>query len=211
MTPTHKYEIIDIINTIDITKAVGPHSIPSNILHLIKDIISEPLAEIINLSFETGIYIDNLKISKTIPIFKEKGSKFNRSNYIPTSLLLTNWKIVFKRLSSFLEINKCIYELQFGFRKKHSTSHALLDLTEDVRNALDNSEFSAGVFIDLQKAFDTVDHNILIKKLEHYGIRGTCNNWFRSYLTERKQYVSINGFQSEKVNMEYGVYLSDLY
>ena len=74
-----------------------------------------------------------------------------------------------------------------------------------MRNALDNSEFSAGVFIDLQKAFDTVDHKILIKKLEHYGIRGTCNNWFRSYLTERKQYVSINGFESEKVNMEYGV------
>ena len=209
MTPTNKYEIIDIINTIDITKAVGPHSIPSNILHLIKDIISEPLAEIINISFETGIYIDNLKISKTVPIFKEKGSKFDRSNYRPISLLSNVnkliEKIVFKRLNSFLEINNCMYDLQFGFRKKHSTSHALFDLTEEVRNALDNSDFSAGVFIDLQKAFDTVDHNILIKKLEHYGIRGTCNDWFRSYLTNRKQFVSINGFQSDEVIMEYGV------
>ena len=106
----------------------------------------------------------------------------DRSNYRPISLLCNIntivEKIVFKRLSSFLEINKCIYELQFGFRKKHSTSHALLDLTEEVRNALDNSEFSAGIFIDLQKAFDTVDHNILVKKVEHYGVRGKENNMF---------------------------------
>ena len=121
------------------------------------------------MDIDTGIYIDNVKISETIPIFKEKGSKFYRSNYRPISLLSNInkliEKIVFKRLSNFLEMNKCIYELQFGFRKKHSTSHALLDLTEEVRNALDNSESSAGVFIDLQRAFDTVDHNILIKKL----------------------------------------------
>ena len=74
-----------------------------------------------------------------------------------------------------------------------------------MRKALDNSEFSAGIFIDLQKAFDTVDHNILVKKLEHYGVRGICNKWFKSYLTKRKQFVSINGFQSNEVIMKYGV------
>ena len=110
-----------------------------------------------------------------------------------------------KRLYSFLEDRGCIYENQFGFRKKHSTTHALVDLTEDIRNAIDNNKFACGIFIDLQKAFDTADHNILLKKLEHYGIRGIANNWFRSYLSNRKQFVSIVGFESEITNMDFGV------
>ena len=209
LSPTNKYEIIDIITSIDIDKAVGPHSIPSNILHLIKDIISEPLSNIINHSFEKGIYLDNLKIAKTIPIYKGKGSKLCNSNYRPISLLSNINKIIeklmFKRLYKFLIQNKCIYELQFGFRKNHSTNHALINLTEDIRNALDNKQFAVGIFVDLQKAFDTVDHNILIQKLEHYGIRGVANDWIKSYLTNRKQFVSINGFNSKEVNMDYGV------
>ena len=90
-----------------------------------------------------------------------------------------------------MEMQGTIFEKQFGFRKHHSTSHALLDLTEDIRQAIDSNKFSCGVFIDLQKALDTVDHNILLKKLDHYGVRGVANTWFRSYLTNRKQYVSI--------------------
>ena len=89
---------------------------------------------------------------------------------------------MFNRLYNFLESNKCIYELQFGFRSKHSTGHALTDLTEAIRKAMDESSFAVGVFIDLQKAFDTVDHEVLLSKLNHYGIRGIANNWFRSYL-----------------------------
>ena len=84
------------------------------------------------------------------------------------------------RLYSFLEKHKCIYKLQFGFRSEHSTGHALTDLTEAIRKAMDESSYAVGVFIDLQKAFDTVDHEILLSKLCHYGIRGTSNNWFRS-------------------------------
>ena len=88
----------------------------------------------------------------------------------------------------------------------HSTSHALTSLTEDIRNALDNNSVAAGVFIDLQKAFDTVDHGILLYKLNYYGIRGIANDdWFRSYLTNRKQYVAINGFDSNSVTMKFGV------
>ena len=164
ITPTDKHEICNLINNIEINKATGPHSIPSNTLHLRKINISEPLSDIINLSFEKGVYFDNLKISKTIPAFKEKGSNLECNNYRPISLLSNINKIIEKlmytRMYNFLSIHNCIYDLQFGFRNKHSTNHALLSLTEDIRNALDNNYFAIGVFIDLQKAFDTVDHEI---------------------------------------------------
>ena len=207
--PTDKGEIINIINNININKATGPHSIPSDILHVIKNYIADPLSKIINLSFVKGIYIDNLKIAKTIPIFKDKGSNLDCSNYRPISLLSNINKIIEKlmhsRLYNFLSIHNCIYDHQFGFRKNHSTNHALLNLTEEIRDALDNNSFAAGVFVDLQKAFDTVDHTILLNKLNYYGIRGLANNWFKSYLSNRKQYVSINGFESDVAIMKYGV------
>ena len=95
--------------------------------------------------------------------------------------------------------------MQFGFREKHSTNHALLNLTEDIRNAIDSNLFTVGIFIDLQKALDTVDHNILLAKLDHYGIRGVAINWFSSYLTDRKQYVTINGIDSNLATMQFGV------
>ena len=110
-----------------------------------------------------------------------------------------------ERVYDFLQKYKCIYELQFGFRKGHSTSHALIDLTEAIRRSIDQNKFSVGVFIDLQKAFDTVDHHILLKKLEHYGIRGTANKWFQSYLTNRQQFVTINNQNSSLKPMNYGV------
>ena len=203
ISPTDKNEIVSIINNISIKKAIGPHSIPTDILHIIKLNISEPLSDIINLSFIKGVYFDNLKITKTIPTFKEKGSNLNSNNYRPISLLSNINKIIEKlihsRLYNFLSLHTCIYNLQFGFRKMHSTNHALLSLTEDIRKALDNNLFAAGVFIDLQKAFDTVDHEILLYKLNYYGIRGVANDWFRSYFTNRKQFVSINGFDSNLV------------
>ena len=87
----------------------------------------------------------------------------------------------------------------------NSTIHALISLTDEVRHALDQNKIACGVFIDLQKAFDTVDHSILLKKLAHYGIRGLANDWFKSYLSHRHQFVSINGYESNKVRMKHGV------
>ena len=104
-----------------------------------------------------------------------------------------------------MEYFQCIYSLQFGFRKKHSTNHALIDITETIRQALDNKKFACGIFVDLQKAFDTVNHDILIAKLEHYGIRGSANDWFSSYLTNRSQFVSILGFDSSNKPIVHGV------
>ena len=200
---------MDTINRNISNKAVGPNSIPNMILHMIKTVIAEPLAKILNLSFETGIYIDKLKISRVIPIYKEKGNNLLTENFRPISLLSNInkifEKIMHKRIYGFFEHQGLIYENQFGFRKNHSTTHALIDLTEEIRQTIDKNEFACGIFIDLQKAFDTVDHKILLNKLEHYGIRGIANKWFSSYLTNRKQFVSIMGHDSTIADIEFGV------
>ena len=194
-------EIINIINSLNPRKTTGPNSIPSDILQLLKWDISYPLSIIFNMSLTTGVHPDLLKIAKIIPIFK-KGSKLNTSG--PISLLSNLNKILeklmFNRIYKFLDQHKCIYALQFRFRKKHSTNQALIKITETIRKALDIDDYACGIFIDLQKAFDTVNHEILIDKLNYYGIRGVGNKWFNSYLTNRSQYVSIQGFVSiEKV------------
>ena len=177
-------------------------------MKLLKDDISNQLADIFNLSFSTGIFPTQLKLAKVIPIHK-KESKVLCSNYRPISLLSNIDKILEKlmhtRIYEFLDKNSLIYSLQFGFRQHYSTSHALLHLTQTLMNALDDGNFACGIFVDLQKAFDTVDHSILLKKLEHYGIRGIVNNWFKSYLSDRKQYVSIDGFNSNLATITCGV------
>ena len=165
-----------------------------------------------NLSFSSGIHPERLRISKTIPIFK-KGSRLNACNYRPISLLSNLNKILeklmFTRVYKFIEKYNCIYDLQFGFRNKHSTNHALINITETIRNALDNDKYACGIFVDLQKAFDTVNHDILIEKLQYYGIRGKTNDWFKSYLTNRKQFVSINGFSILKLMYFVMAFLKD--
>ena len=112
---------------------------------------------------------------------------------------------MFNRVYKFLEDHNCIYNLQFGFRKKHSTNHALIEITENIRKALDNNKLACGIFIDLQKSFDTVNHDILIDKLNYYGIRGIGNTWFKSYLSNRIQCVSIQGFESDLRDIKHGV------
>ena len=95
---------------------------------------------------------------------------------------------MYKRLYTFLNENNVIYNLQFGFRQQYFTSHALINIPENIRKALDDGNIVCGVFVDLQKAFDSVDHKILLAKLNHYGIRGVSNDCFKSYLSNRSQY-----------------------
>ena len=109
------------------------------------------------------------------------------------------------RLYDFLDDSESFYELQFGFRKRYSTNHALLSIVEDIRNNLDNKIFACGVFVDLEKAFDTVNHKILLSKLSHYGIRGVANNWFSSDLYDRQQQVTLNGAYSPFLDINCGV------
>ena len=111
---------------------------------------------------------------------------------------------MYKRLYKFLNDNTILYDLQVGFRQNFSTTHAVINLTENIRQALDERKIGCGVFVDLQKAFDTVEHEVL-SKLDHYGVRELTNNWLKSYLTGHKQYVSINGYNSSLSSIAYGV------
>ena len=162
----------------DKNKASGPNSIPVKILKLLKNDLSLHLADIFNLSFSSGTFPSRLKIAKVIPIHK-KDSKLLYSNYRPISLLSNIDKIIeklmHKRLIMFLEQHKILFSQQFGFRQNLSTNYALISLTETIRKALDDGDYACGIFVDLKKAFDMVDHNILIQKLQHYGIRGIAN------------------------------------
>ena len=208
VSPTNEKEIILCISSLNSNKSSGPYSIPIKILQLVKNDIAKPLSDIINLSFSTGQFPSKLKTAKVIPIFK-KDSPLECSNYRPISLLSNIDKIfeklMYSRLIQFLEKFNCIYPLQFGFRKHHSTDDTLINITENIRSALDNGKFACGIFVDLQKAFDTVNHVILLKKLEHYGIRGIGNSWFQSYLNKRSQFVSISGYDSTSKSIPHGV------
>ena len=130
-------------------------------------------------------------------------------NYCPISLLSNIEKIleklIYKHLYKFLNDNNILYDLQFRFRQYFSNTHTLINLTKNIRQALDEGKIGCGIFVDLQKAFDTVEHEVLLSKLDHYGIRGLTNNWFKSYLTGCKQYVSINGYNSSLSSIAYGV------
>ena len=112
---------------------------------------------------------------------------------------------MYKRLYTFLNNSNIIYNLQFGFRKQYSTSHALINITENIRKALDDRNIGYGLFVDFQKAFDTVDHQILLAKLNQYGIHGVSNDWFKSYLSNCNQHVSINDFDSNLTSINCGV------
>ena len=143
-----------------------------------------------------------------IPISK-KGSKLELTSCRPISLLSNidkNFeKLLYKRVYRFLDTNAVLYEKQFRFRKSYSTAQALLNISQKIMDALDKDNYACGVFTDLQKAFNTVDHEILLKKLSHYGIRGTALSLFRSYLTDRKQFVSLGGVNSASKVIKYGV------
>ena len=170
--------------------------------------IAEPLSYLINLSISTGIVPDNIKVAKIIPIYKSECHS-NFTNYRPISILPAFSKffekVMFDRIVNFLEKQNIFYEHQYGFRQKHSTSLAIIQLVHQISIAIDNKELSAGIFLDLSKAFDTVNHGILLNKLEHYGIRGTALDWIKNYLYNRKQFVEFNNVSSNLCIINCGI------
>ena len=205
VTPT---EVLKLINELDYLKASGPSSIPTTFLKMIAPTASTILSHIFNCSIREGIYPQCLKQATIKPLHK-KDSKLEVGNYRPISLLSNINKIFEKllhlRLIKFFDKNNTFTNEQFGFRKGHSTNHAVIALTEFVRKALDSGEFAAGVFIDLKKAFDTVEHDILLHKLEYYGVRGPALELFRSYLSNRSHCVEIRDSFSNYIPIQHGV------
>lgn len=205
---TDEEEIVKIIKKLNNKKSTGPTSVPTNILKENVHILAKPISKLVNESFINSKFPTLLKTAKVLPLYK-KGDKLDCSNYRPISLLSVFSKIFEKcmhsRIYNFLVKHSLIFKRQFGFRSKHSTSHVLIDLVESVKVELDKGNFACGVFIDLQKAFDTVNHEILLSKIKYYGLRGNCNEWLRSFLTERKQFVFINGHISDKKEILCGV------
>ena len=130
-------------------------------------------------------------------------------NYRPISLLSVisqvYEKLIFTRIFAYLDKKDLIYSKQFGFRSGYSTNHALLSITERIRTLMDSGHYVCGIFIDLEKAFDTVNHSILCEKLNYYGLRGNVDKLIQSYLSNRWQYVSINDFDSDCRNVSCGV------
>lgn len=208
INPTDKVEVLNIVR--NFKGKTSTDYLDFN-MSLIKNIITEiidPFTFICNMSLETGTFPNNMKTAKVVPLFKS-GCKKTFSNYRPISLLPQFSKILeklySKRLVKFLDKYKILCESQFGFRNARSTALALGELIEEVTDSIDNQDFTLGVFIDLKKAFDTIDHTILLAKLERIGIRGTALSWLSNYLKNRQQFVKYNGCNSNLLSISTGV------
>ena len=211
--PASVEEVSKVISGLKAKTSSGYDNISNKLLKWLHPVIIVPLTEIINRSMCEGCFPDSMKIADTIPLYKAK-ERDNTSNYRPISLLLTLSKIlekiVHKRTVNFLDSNNIIYNSQYGFREKHSTTDAVMELTTEILKAKENHQKTISVFLDLSKAFDTLDPAILLAKMDNYGMRGTVQNWFASYLTNRQlrvkcQVVSEPNYQySDLYDIEFG-------
>ena len=206
--PTSPNEISALIHGFKDGKSPGYDGITNTVLKHISDAIAFPLSHIINRSFLSGVFPSEFKLAKVIPIFKS-GDNQVFSNYRPVSLLSSISKIferlMYNRLINFLDKNSVLSTFQHGFRKNHSTDTAILNLVDMISLGLDDKRSTIGIFLDLSKAFDTIDHAILLRKLYAYGIRGNAYNWFASYLSNRAQCVYYKNVSSCKINCNVGV------
>ena len=203
-------DILKICRQLKPKLSSGEDFISNKLLKTIAPIIITPLHYLINLSLATGFVPSEMKIAKIVPVFKD-GDCHDYNNYRPISLLSSFSKLVEKivsrQLISFLNAHNILYQHQYGFRANHNTSQPVLHFADKIYNAFNQKPTAKtiSIFIDLKKAFDTVDHKILLNKMAFYGVRGSAQNWFKNYLNDREQFVIINGVKSEKVKMICGV------
>ena len=205
--PRHRV-VFNIIHSLRLRKSSGHDNIDSYFIRIACDVLKPYLTYLFYLSLEFGIFSDCLKTAKIIPIFKA-GPKTEINNYRRISLL-SNFskileKLVYTRLSKFLEKNKIIHSYQYGFRQNLSTTQALLVIMSKINNHMNEKKLTRLIFLDFRKAFDSVSHDILLQKLHHYGVRGVVYNLLKSYLTGRKQFVYINGSYSATKTIQFGV------
>ena len=227
LNPVDEYELTRIILSFNNNKAPGIDEFNTKAIKHVFNFISKPLCHIFNISISHGIFPDKLKHAKVTPVFKA-GPKSEINNYRPISILSIFSKIferiIYDRMYTFIQNNNILYEHQFGFRKGHSTSMALIDLTNEIIDAFQNNSYAMGILIDLSKAFDTIDHDILLAKLYNYGLRGIVFNLLKSYLCNRSQCTKYMNATSEFRYISCGVpqgsllgpllfilYINDLY
>ena len=186
----------------------GIDDINSKVVKRVAPYISLPLSHIFNLTFSTGKVPDELKVALVTPVYKSS-DKNVFSNYRPISVLPCFSKILeklmYKRLMNYVDRNKILFDHQYRFRSKSTTDYAIIELVDKITQGIENNQFTVGIFLDLSKAFDTVNHDILLKKLSFYGIRGNCLAWIKEYLTNRKQIVKYNQIRSTEMAITCGV------
>ena len=200
-------EIVKIVQDLK-EGAPGYDDIPSSLIKMSLPYTTIPLAYICNMSLSEGVFPEVCKVANVVPLFKS-GDPMMFSNYRPVSLLCVLSKVfekvMYSRLNDFLTLHKLLYKYQFGFRKKHSAYMALMILVDKLTKCLENGDSVVGVYLDFSKAFDNVNQEILLSKLDYYGIRGTALLWFKSYLSDRTQFVTYDGVSSKSRTITCGV------
>ena len=201
-------EIVDIIRGFQSKTSFDIDGMSIKLLKSVAIEISFLLAHIFNLSLKNGTFPSALKLSRVVPI--QKGGKADScANYRPIALLSSISKILEKivslKLVNHLEIDKLKYPKQFGFQRNKNTKQNLLNVVNFISKAINEGQFCIGIFLDLRKAFDVCNHKILFKKLINKGILGKSLDWFKSYLTGRRQVVAVNGYKSSPESIDMSV------
>ena len=208
LNPAIPQEISNVVNAMHPKTSCGYDNISPKLVKKCSHALVNPLVHIINLSLSTGTFPDKMKLAKVIAIYKSNNPS-NFSNYRPISLLPTFSKIlervIYNRLYNFILKHNILNTSQYGFQKGLSTEYALLELQDRIVKSLASKEYCVGFFLDLSKAFDSLDHKILIEKLNHIGIRGIALELFKSYLNARKQYTQFRSAKSHPNLISYGI------
>ena len=206
--PVNEEMVAKIINQLKNKSSYGHDGISNILIKQSQQCLTKSLTLIINQCLRSGCFPYQLKLSKVRPVYKSSDTKmFN--NYRPISLLPSMSKIfeyvIFHQTMAYFNDNKLLCSNQFGFRPKRSTELAALKLINHLISELDKNNSPTNIYIDLSKAFDTLDHLILLNKLKYYGVTGAANLLFQNYLSNRQQYVEYNGATSQKLKISTGV------
>ena len=207
LSPTNQYEIRELIKKLPMKTSSGHDNISNVLLKKLSESVTTPLSIIFNKSLEEGVFPEDMKSADVVPLFKSK-DRNECTNYRPISLLLTISKllekVVYSRTYKFLEKHNKLYASQYGFREGHSCENAISELVSEIVKRQQEGMYTLALFLDLSKAFDSLEHNVLLKKLERYGMRGKTNDWFASYLQNRKMRVKCT--TTSTGNLEYSKY-----
>ena len=208
LTPVTEQEVLKVYKQCKNSHAIDYRGLCKVFFDKIIDLILPCLTRLCNLSFQKSIFPQCMKIAKVTPLYKS-GERCLASNYRPISILPFLSKLLEKlfltRLQSFIDNNNVITEHQYGFQKNRSTSLAVVDYYESVTNGLKNGKCVVSLSLDLSKAFDSIPHDILFHKLEHYGVRGMTLRWVQSYLSHRQQMLVINNTRTDLSRVPVGV------